>query len=279
MNHLPENHSGAQTDPQLVDLWLSGRPASTQSVYRPVAQDFLAFIKKGLQETTVADAVRWAELVPGSEATRFRKISTIKSLLSYAHRTGYTLFNVGLILQCPRARQKLHERILDVPAVHQVIGAAQEGRDQILVRFLYASGARITEACRLRFSDIRGRRVTLDGKGRKNRTILLPEAIVQELLSLRWSKDADDSHVFKSVRGRALLPRNARQIVGWAADDVGLRMSPHWLRHSHASHALDNGAPIHLVQQGLGHQNVATTSAYLHARPNDGASRFLEIPT
>jgi integrase/recombinase XerD len=74
------------------------------------------------------------------------------------------------------------------------------------------------------------------------------------------------------------LPRNARQVIGKAADEAALEMSPHWLRHSHASHALDNGAPIHLVQQGLGHENVSTTSLYLHARPNDGASRFLEIP-
>jgi hypothetical protein len=53
------------------------------------------------------------------------------------------------------------------------------------------------------------------------------------------------------------------------------QISPHWLRHAHASHALDHGAPIHLVQATLGHASVATTSAYLHARPGDSSARFL----
>jgi hypothetical protein len=68
-------------------------------------------------------------------------------------------------------------------------------------------------------------------------------------------------------------------IVCQAAKRVGIAeaISPHWLRHSHASHALDHGAPIHLVQATLGHSSVATTSAYLHARPGDSSARFLTL--
>jgi len=278
MNHLPQNYSGAETDEQLIGLWLAGRPESTQSVYHPVVDEFLAYVQKGLQEVMVADLSGWMEALPGSDATRSRKVSTVKSLLSYAHRTGYTVFNVGLPIQCARPLNKLHEKILEQDSVHDIIRSATTGRDQALARFLYATGARITEACGLKFTDIRGNRVTLNGKGRKARTLLVPEAIVRELQGLREKRDTDQSHVFKSFRGRPLLPRNARQVIGKAADEAGYEISPHWLRHSHASHALDNGAPIHLVQQGLGHENISTTSRYLHARPNDGAGRFLEIP-
>lgn len=277
MNHLPENYSGASTDAQLIELWLSGRPESTQSVYRPVVDEFLTLVQKGLQDAQVADLVRFSESLVGSEATRYRKVSTLKSLFSYAHRTGYCLFNIGLPIQCPRPQNRLHEKILEPAGVQSIIQAAQSGRDRILTRFLYVSGARISEACKLRFTDLRGNRVSFFGKGRKTRTVLLPDAIAAELRSLRQKRDTDQSHIFKSFSGRPLLPRNARQVIGKAADEVALEMSPHWLRHSHASHALDNGAPIHLVQQGLGHENVATTSQYLHARPNDGASRFLEL--
>jgi integrase/recombinase XerD len=278
MNHLPENHSGATSDAHLIELWLAGRPESTQGVYRPVADEFLGFLGKSLQEATVADVVRWSEMLPGSEATRSRKVSTLKSLLSYAHRTGYTLFNVGLPLRVPRPRNKLHERILEPAGVHAIIREATTGRDQILVRFLYASGARIAEVVQLRFQDIRGNRVTLNGKGRKTRTVIVPGPIAEELRSLRGARDLDTSFIFRSFRGRQLDVRNARQIVSDAAGDAGFDVSPHWFRHAHASHALDNGAPIHLVAAGLGHANIATTSQYLHARPNDGASRFLEIP-
>jgi integrase/recombinase XerD len=68
-------------------------------------------------------------------------------------------------------------------------------------------------------------------------------------------------------------------IVRQAAKQVGIGkpISPHWLRHSHATHALDNGASIHLVQATLRHTSVATTSAYLHARPGDSSARFLRL--
>jgi hypothetical protein len=54
-------------------------------------------------------------------------------------------------------------------------------------------------------------------------------------------------------------------------------VSPHWLRHAHASHALDHGAPLSLVRDTLGHASISTTSAYLHARPGDSSARFLVI--
>ncbi len=275
MNHLPENHSGASTDAQLIELWLSGRPESTQSVYRPVVVEFLAFVGKGLQEATVADLVRFSEALPGSEATRYRKVSTVKSLLGYAHRTGYCLFNIGLPVQCPRPVNKLHEKILEPSGVQEVIQAATAGRDRILTRFLYASGARISEACKLRFTDLRGNRVSFFGKGRKTRTVLLPDAVVAELRSLRQKGDTDHSHIFKSFTGKPLLPRNARQVIGKAADEAALEMSPHYLRHSHASHALNGGCPIHVLQNNLGHANVATTSLYLHVNPTQGSSSYL----
>jgi hypothetical protein len=72
-----------------------------------------------------------------------------------------------------------------------------------------------------------------------------------------------------------------RAIVRHAAEGAGIDsgVSPHWLRHAHASHALDHGAPIHLVQATLGHGSVATTSRYLHARPGDSSARFLALET
>jgi site-specific recombinase XerD len=64
-----------------------------------------------------------------------------------------------------------------------------------------------------------------------------------------------------------------------AASTAGLevKVSPHWLRHSHATHALERGAPIHLVAATLGHASVATTGKYLHARPTDSSARYLVV--
>ena len=90
--------------------------------------------------------------------------------------------------------------------------------------------------------------------------------------------------VFSSHRGGAPLDQpQAWSIVQAAAMRVGLPVgkggvSPHWLRHAHATHALEYGhAPIHLVQATLGHASVATTSKYLHARPTDSSARYLGV--
>jgi integrase/recombinase XerD len=79
--------------------------------------------------------------------------------------------------------------------------------------------------------------------------------------------------------GGHLKPSQVLRIVQAAARRAGIRaqVSPHWLRHAHASHALDQGCPIHLVQATLGHESVATTGRYLHARPTDSSARYLAM--
>jgi site-specific recombinase XerD len=93
-----------------------------------------------------------------------------------------------------------------------------------------------------------------------------------------------DAPVFPSRRsGGPLDQPQAWRLVCAAAARVGLPtgkagVSPHWLRHAHATHALEHGhAPIHLVQATLGHASVATTSKYLHARPTDSSARYLGV--
>lgn len=277
---LPENYSGATSDKHLVQLWLSGRPENTAIAYSRDAQMFLEFLESenvGLQEAKVDHVVRYAESLVGSPATKARRIRSVKSLMKYAHQTGYTVFNVALILKAPSVRDTLHERILNEETVQGLLAAAEPGRNYLLIKLLYAAGSRITETVNLTWADLSIDRVTFHGKGGKTRTVKLSAQFVNELRKLRWKNDTDHSLVFKSRRGNPLCVREARQIIYETADAIGEKASPHWLRHAHASHALDNGAPIHLVQATLGHANVATTSRYLHARPNEGSSQFLNL--
>ena len=88
----------------------------------------------------------------------------------------------------------------------------------------------------------------------------------------------DDAPVFTSRKGGSLDTRQVHRIVRAAGERVGVEgVSPHWLRHAHASHALERGAPIHLVQATLGHASVATTGVYLHARPTESSGRYLAV--
>jgi len=278
----PADLSGARDDAHLVQLWLAQRPESTRRVYAPVADDFLKALGCSIREASAAQVITWAEGLEGEPATRARKVATIKSLLGWAHRVGYTVFNVGRALRCVPVPSKIHERILEKPEVAALVEAAKPGRDRAFLRLMYVSGARISELCKLRWVDIRQPgRMTVLGKGRKVRTIVVPQKVLDEVLALRGPGVELSAPVFCSMKrpGRGLGVRDAREIVYRARKraEMDRKASPHWLRHSHATHALDGGCPIHKLQASLGHSSLAVTGRYLHVRPSEGSSDYLDV--
>lgn len=278
--HLPEDFSGARDDSHLVQLWLAGRPDATRESYAASATRFEGFLQeKGLRETHVADVVAWIDTLEGAPATIARHVCAIKSLLTFAHRTGYTVFNVGLPIRTPKVPDRLHERIVEEDVIQAVIKKADSARDRALLLVFYYSGARVSEVCGLRFKDVVGNRVTfIRSKGTKTRTVLLPAFVADALRALRDPGTTPETNIFRSYRGKPLCRRSAWDIVNKASDEADCHLSPHWFRHAHASHTLDNGAPIHVVQHGLGHASLTTTSRYVHVRANQGSSQFLAPP-
>ena len=124
-----------------------------------------------------------------------------------------------------------------------------------------------------------GGQVTFFGKGGKTRVVLLSQSTWQALVSIRGDPEPE-APVFASRKGGGHLDASQiHRIVRAAARRAGIKgnVSPHWFRHAHASHALDRGCPIHLVQATLGHASVATTGKYLHARPTESSSRYLAV--
>ena len=160
--------------------------------------------------------------------------------------------------------------------------ARRNQRNAVLLRLLYGAGLRISEACGLAWRDLAARddggQVSVFGKGGKTRVVLLPVGLWAPLAALRGDAGADEP-VFRSQRRGRMDPSAVHRVIKAAAARAGLgpAVSAHWLRHAHASHALDRGAPIHLVQATLGHASVATTGRYLHARPNDSSARYLAV--
>ena len=159
-------------------------------------------------------------------------------------------------------------------------------RNRAILTLLYASGVRVSELCGLSWRDLQangdGGQITVWGKGSLTRSIQIPVSVWNLVNGLRPSKAGGDDPVFRSRKkktGGRLKPLAVLRIVRAAAQRAGidLPVSPHWFRHAHASHALDRGAPIHLVQATLGHASINTTGRYLHARPKDSSSRFLPL--
>jgi integrase/recombinase XerD len=272
----------ASTD-RLVGFWLHGHSAHTQRAYRRDAERFLAFVARPLHEVTLGDVQAFADSLDGKPASRARTLAAIKSLLSFAQRTGYLPLNVGAAVKLPPRRDTLAERILTEADVHRMLALEHDRRNKTMLRLLYVAGLRVSELAGLRWRDLQeraeGGQVTAFGKGAKTRTVLLPAAVWRELQAMRNGSSLD-APVFpsRSVGGH-LHPTSIERVVFAAARRAGVKgkVSPHWLRHSHATHALERGAPIHLLAATLGHASVATTGRYLHARPADSSSRYLAI--
>lgn len=270
----------SMNDAELLDLWLGGRPPATRRAYSRDVQVFQAAVGKALSEVKGEDLARFAVGIVGSKATQARRIASIKSLYSFGVRLGLLGQNPTLVIRCPRAEGAVHERILSEEEVTLVIAEAGSGRDRALIRTLYLGGLRISEALGLRFVDLGKRWLTVRGKGSRTRTVVVPQELVNELQGLRWRADTDESHLFKGEHGGSLSGRFARRMITAASEEaIGRPISPHFLRHSHATHALERGAPIHLVQQSLGHRSLTTTASYLHVRPNQGSSNYLSLAT
>jgi integrase/recombinase XerD len=268
---------------QLMKLWLSGLSRHTQRAYTSDANRFFAIVQKPMREVTLPDVQAFADhlqtldLVDG---TRHRILSAVKSMAAFAMRVGYLQFDVASVLRMPSGKDTLSERILDEDEVRRLIGSTTTLRDRLMLQLIYVAGVRVSELVALKWSDTLAHRgagqITVLGKGKKTRTIRL-EAPMWNALQASRGDAGNDVPIFVSRRGGHLDQSQVYRIVKDAAVRAGINkpVSTHWLRHCHASHALDHGAPIHLVQQTLGHSSVATTSKYLHARPNESSSRFL----
>ena len=276
-----------QSDDQLIALWLHGRSEHTQRAYQGDLERFQCSAAKPLNTVTLADLQAFADsLGKAAPASRSRTLSAIKSLLAFGHRIGYLAFDAGRALRLPGVRSRLNERILSEADSHRMLSLEPNARNRAILTLLYASGVRVSELCGLSWRDLQpngeGGQITVWGKGSVTRSIQIPVAVWQRVVELRSPKAGAGDPVFVSRKkqgGGRLQPLAVLRIVRAAARRSGIELpvSPHWLRHAHASHALDRGAPIHLVQATLGHANINTTGRYLHARPKESSSRFLEL--
>ncbi len=274
----------ADSDPRLIEMWLHGRSSHTQRAYAADIARLLAFTSRPLQQTRLTDLQAFADsLGELAGASRARVLSSVKSLLGFGHRLGYLPFDVGRALRLPRRKDTLAQRILTEEQVLRMLALEPDPRNRVMLRLLYAAGLRVSELCGLTWRDcqVRGKagQITVFGKGGRTRMVLLSEATWQDLAQLRGGA-SDEEPVFRSRKFAGhLTSTQVLRIVKAAARRARIKAeaSPHWLRHAHASHAIERGAPVHLVQATLGHANLATTGRYLHARPTDSSSRYLAV--
>jgi integrase/recombinase XerD len=284
MNFPNQSLTEITDDASLIRIWLAGKGLPTQKLYTRTLRQFLEFVGKQLADVYLEDLVQWMESLV---YRRYRKntislkVSVVKSLFSYATKVGYLDLNVTAALKAPAQVNAIHERFLEQEEVRKLLAAAQPGRDRCLLILIYSTGLRASEALGINWQDLQprtnGAQVTVMGKGERMRTVLINQYLWQELSSLPRKEGTDA--VFVTKFGNRLDRHQLHRIIKGAAERAGVNshVSAHWLRHAHACHSLENGCDIDVLMRSLGHSSLTVTSKYLHARPNEGSSQFIDF--
>lgn len=269
----------AVSDSEILWLWLGDKSATTQVSYASTIKQFLAFVNKPLADVALEDLQLWVRRLKLTDrpSTVANKMLVVKSLFSFCVKVGYLSTNVGSFMKCPKVKDKLAERILPSGDCQKLIEAARNERDYTLLSLMYVCGLRVSEVCGLTWDDLQshaqGGKATVFGKGSKTRIVLIPDFLWAELMALPKVGNV----VFVSRTGKPLERTRVHKIVKDCAERAGVseKASSHWLRHSHASHAIEGGCNLRLLQQSLGHSKLETTERYLHISPDQGSSQYI----
>ncbi|WP_144208566.1 tyrosine recombinase XerC [Mycobacterium tilburgii] len=265
-----------------------GRSAHTRRAYLGDLRSLFAHLERqgaSLDAMSLSLLRSWfsSEAVTGAARTTLaRRTSAVKAFTAWALRRGLLSTDPATRLQVPKAHRTLPAVLRQDQALDAMASAksgAQQGdplslRDRLIVEMLYATGIRVSELCGLDIDDVdtRQRVVRVLGKGNKQRTAPFGVPAADALHA--WLADGRPALVIAEsgqalllgARGRRLDVRQARTVVHKtiAAVDGAPDMGPHGLRHSAATHLLEGGADLRVVQELLGHSSLATTQLYTH---------------
>lgn len=269
----------------MIQMWLHGKSTQSRRSYLRDIQDFLDFCSKHIDEVTLADIQDWdtSLALRYAPTSRKRKLAAIKSFFSFAHKNDLIDANPGAAVKSPKTKDAIAERILTEDEWMKLLYAEPNRKHQLMLQLLYETRARVSEFCSLTWKDIREKPdgaalVTLFGKGNKTRKVTITPELWQAIKATKPTDVRGDDPLFINYRHKAYSTVQMWRIVKAAGERVGIYgVSPHWIRHTGATHQLINGSPIHLQQQELGHSGLDITSRYLHILPGEYGAQYTKI--
>lgn len=215
-----------------------------------------------------------------SKATIARKLATLRSFYKFLVKRNQIPSNPVMAIRTPKQDKRLPhfleydqiKRLLETPPTNSWLGA----RDRAIMETLYSTGVRVSELVALNMDDVDflGEVVHIRGKGKKERIVPIGTSalqVIQHYMEFRNKRahsnpNFDSRVLFVNKHGRRLSTRSVRRKMDKYLRMAGLdpSISPHTLRHSFATHMLNNGADLRSVQELLGHQSLSTTQVYTH---------------
>jgi integrase/recombinase XerC len=257
------------------------RGASEHTIrsYRKDLDVFFAYAKSRPEDIEMLDVRGFiaAQMTDGlKKSTAGRRLASIRSFFRFLHREGYIKSNPAKLVNTPKL-PKLLPKFLTVDDVFALIEKPEgigfsPARDRAILELLYSSGLRVSELAGVNSDDLNVREgfVKVRGKGKKERIVPVGRKAVEALKAYAIErvllKKKKDRALFLNRSGTRLTDRGVRRIVVKYARAVlrDYRIGPHTLRHTFATHLLQGGADLRVIQELLGHSSLSTTQKYTH---------------
>lgn len=260
---MKQSKGGEGFEKFVQEMKLRGFSPMTQSSYITNVKGFLRSAGKGPRATTTADVRKYLEAL----ADAGKSASTLNTVYSALKFYFGSVLKRRFFVSIPRAKSsKKLPVVLSKQEVRLLLGTIKSAKHKLLLGMMYSAGLRVSEAVNLKVGDLdfdNQAVMVRGGKGGKDRVTLFSEKVSAPLARYVAKKDARD-FVFESSRGGKLTERSAQKIFAHALKDSGIKKqaSCHSLRHSFATHLLENGTDIRYIQELLGHARLTTTQVY-----------------
>lgn len=276
------------TDTLIISGWLIGKSERTKKTYKKVIRTFFEFHQKLSIKTTTPGHItvflKDAENRGVKNSTLNLYLNALASLFNSAVQQRRIEQDPTSGLKNYRTENAIWRKTLSIEQIEQMLLKAPRKRDQLLIKILYYLGLRVSEVAEIQVSDFVNRKecvvLNIKGKGSKIRQAPISEKLWKEVLC--YIKDQElrpSDHLIndEKTHSRKLSTYSIWLAVKAAAKRAKIHPlpSPHWFRHTCATVSLDNGAPIHVVKERLGHASLSTTQIYLHAKPEEGLDKYL----
>lgn len=218
-----------------------------------------------------------------SDASLNRYYMAIRSFCRYLRITRVILEDICLDVSAPMFKQKAPyvpnlceiEALLNTPDLNTTVGR----RDRAILELLYSSGLRASELCELEAKDVLGLQITVRcGKRGKTRTIPMTQEAYNSIARYMQDRGTQPGALFQTIMGKKLRRQLLCKMVGTYAKRAGIEgITTHTLRHACATHLLDQGADLRLIQEVLGHSSIASTQRYTHLSSNKIQEMFKQF--
>lgn len=248
-----------------AELKLRGFSKETLKSYINQNKQFLNYIKKSPEQVTKDDIKSFLAYEISEKKAAPRTISLKRSALKFLY--DEILQKNITDIKTPKIPKSLPS-VLTKEEVKQLINSAGSDKTKLIIELIYSAGLRVSEAVSLKIDNIDFNENMIaikSGKGQKDRVTLLSPVTATHLKKYLLTLDENEKYLFPS-KNETLSTRNIQKIIQRAAKNAGItkKTTPHTLRHSFATHLLENGTDIRLIQELLGHSSIATTELYTH---------------